>query len=186
MACACQEDTANLVPYLENWVSCRSVTGYDQRVMRPFEPDRVDEGIWVGRAPNTPEDFAYLKDIGITDILSLQTEDEARSIGIRPSVGFRVAGANGMVLHRVPIEDFSHRELARKAGEAADLVQSLREKGRHVYVHCAVGLNRSPTVVATYLGRLRKLGAEDACGLVEHAHPSQPDEEAVRIALLED
>lgn len=185
MPCACQEDTANPVPNLEILVPCEPVTGYDRRVMRPFEPDFVEDDVWVGRAPSTPEDFAYLKDLGITDILTLQTEDEARSIGIRPSVGFRVAGANGLVLHRVPIEDFSHRELARKAGEAADLVQRLRERGRHVYVHCAVGLNRSPTVVATYLGRLRNLGAEDACGLVEHAHPSQPDEEAVRIALEE-
>lgn len=150
-----------------------------------FLPDAVEEGLWVGRAPGTPEDFVLLQNLGVSDILSLQTEEEARSIGIRPSIAFRVAGAHGMVLHRVPIEDFSHRDLADRAAKAVALLRKLRENGRHVYVHCAVGLNRSPTVVAAYIGRTRGLKAEQACDHVEHSHPSQPDIEAVRIALCD-
>ncbi|NOZ01509.1 MAG: hypothetical protein GXP54_06420 [Deltaproteobacteria bacterium] len=151
--------------------------------MNDFEPDAVEDGLWVGRAPRTPEDFAFLSDIGVTDVLTLQTEDEARLCGIRPSIGFRLAGAHGMALHRIPMRDFSRRELTDRLAEAAVLVKKLRDKRRHVYVHCAIGINRSPTVVAAYLALSRGLDAGEACRVVKTAHLSHPDQEAVREAL---
>jgi len=154
--------------------------------MKGFEPDAVEDGLLVGRAPGSPEDYALLADLGVTDTITLQTMEEARSIGIRPSVSFRVAAANRIVEHRVGIEDFSHAELASKAKGAASLVRDLRARGRNVYVHCAVGMNRSPTVVAVYLAVSRGIGYVEACDIVEHHHPSQPDVEAVRLAVDEE
>ncbi len=153
--------------------------------MDDFAPDLVAEGLWVSRAPRGPEDYALIRGLGVEDVLTLQTEDEARSVGLRPDVSFRLAMAHGLREHRLGIEDFSHRDLVERAPEAARLVATLRARGRSVLVHCAAGLNRSPTVAAAYLAWTRGLDAREACARVVEAHPSHPDPDVVaRVARV--
>jgi len=148
-----------------------------------FAPDAVDDGLWVGPAPRTAEDFVLLRGVGVTDVVTLQTEDEARGTGLQPSVAFRLATVHGMVLHRRGIEDFSHRNLAAGLADAVGLVTRLRGAGKRVYVHCAAGLNRSPTVVAGVLAVGKGLSAEQAAETVRAAHPSNPDVKALKSAF---
>lgn len=146
-------------------------------------PDFVAEGLWVGRAPRSPEDYALIRGLGVEDVVTLQTEDEARSVGLRPDISFRLAVAHGLREHRVGIEDFSPRDLEARTPDAVALIADLRARGRTVFVHCAAGLNRSPTVVAAYLAWSSGLDAREACARVAEAHPSHPDPDIVARAI---
>jgi len=153
--------------------------------MDDFTPDPIEEGLWLGRAPRTPEEYALLRDLGVSDVLTLQTEEEARSIGVRPDISFRLALHHGLREHRLPIEDLSPRDLASEGPRAVLRLMELRARGRSVYVHCAAGLHRSPTIVAAYLAVQRGLGGPEACERVRQAHPSQPDEAVVASIVRE-
>lgn len=146
-------------------------------------PDFVAEGLWVARAPRGPEDYALIRGLGVDDIVTLQTEEEARMVGLRPDVSFRLAMTHGMREHRVAIEDLSFRDLLERTPEAVALIADLRQRGRTVLVHCAAGLNRSPTVVAAYLAWSQGLDARAACEHVVRAHPSHPDPDIVARVL---
>lgn len=152
--------------------------------MADFEPREIMEGLWVGQAPSSLEDYQVLRDLGMDDAVSLQTEREARSVGLSPDVSFRLAMAYGLREHRVGIEDYSPSDLAATAWEAVVLVSDLRRRGRKVYLHCRAGVNRSPTVAAACVAWERGLEAGEACDLVIQAHPAAlPDEKAVAAAL---
>ena len=148
-----------------------------------FRPDPIGEGLWVGRAPRSVDEFGVLADLGVQDVLTLQTEEETRDGGLLPLVARRVAEAHGMSLHRVPIADLSPVALRDRVAEAVTVLASLRHRDRRVYVHCALGLNRSPTVVAGWLALSQALDAAEACETVRALHRSLPDEEAVREVL---
>mgnify|MGYP000977396179 FL=1 len=150
---------------------------------RNFTPVAIETGLWLGRAPAAPEDFAMLRDLGVQDVLTLQTEEEASGSGILPSLAFGIAMAHGMALHRVGIPDLSPTALKALAGRAAGLLLDLRRRQRRVFVHCAVGLNRSPTVVAAYLALSRGMDPDDACRYVKDRHRCAPDRDAVEATL---
>ncbi len=156
---------------------------YNARVNEDFKPHRIEEGLWLGRAPLTPEEFSLLHDIGVQDIVTLQTEDEARLGGILPPVATRIVAALGMSLYRMEITDLSAPALKARTPLAAGLVSHLRSRGRCIYVHCAAGMSRSPTVVSAYLVLSQGLSADAACNLVVTLHPSMPDRQAVRSML---
>ena len=156
---------------------------YDCTMERNFDADEVCEGLRVGPAPVSPEEFELLHLLGVTDILSLQPEDEAANNGLQPTVAFRLAAAHGMVLHRIEIEDFARRELIRRLLDAVDLIERLRARGRQVYVHCALGLNRSPTVCAAFLAKEHNVTPEEAVDEVRKNHPSKPDLRAIHDAF---
>lgn len=148
-----------------------------------FTPSLVEEGLWVGRAPRSLEEYGLLAGLGVQDVLTLQTEEEARDGGLLPVVARRVAASRGMGLHRVPIVDLNPASLRARVVEAVAVLASLRRGGRRVYVHCAAGLNRSPTVVAGWLAVSRGLDAHAACTEIRRAHPCVPDEESLRALL---
>jgi atypical dual specificity phosphatase len=146
-----------------------------------IRPDMVAEGLWVGSAPRTIEDFALLQSLGITDVVTLQTEEEALNHGLHPTVAFGLALEHGMSLHRNPIIDFDRNSLLHGVPAARDVIASLLQRGRSVYVHCAAGMNRSPTVAAAVLAADGTLSPEHACRELVRRHPSQPDEGVVRF-----
>jgi atypical dual specificity phosphatase len=148
-----------------------------------FRPDPIVDGVWVGREPRSPEEFALLRALGVTDVLTLIPEEEALDGGIHPQVAFRAAMANGMALHRVGIRDFDHRSMVAGLPRAIATLADLAGRGRRVYVHCAAGMNRSPTVVAAWLARRDGLTAMEAAARVRSLHPCVPDDEALRKVI---
>jgi predicted protein tyrosine phosphatase len=149
---------------------------------RLFSPDKIEEGLWLGSAPLAPEDFKVLKNLGITDVLSMRTEAEDASRGINPTISFRFYTSLNLNAHRVPVEDFNASSLKNAIAHAVSLIESLLSEGRQVYVHCALGMNRSPSVVAAYLGKKHDLDAAEAIEMIRALHPlSVPDAGAVRI-----
>jgi rhodanese-related sulfurtransferase len=146
-----------------------------------FQPDLVDEGIWLGREPRSPEDWAVLAGLGVTDVVTLMTETESLDVGVHPRVAFRLAVAHGMALHRFPIPDASTSALVDRLPAVLAKVQDLVSHRRRVYLHCRHGLYRSATAAAVWLAGKSGAGARAAADEVQRVHaPCLPDEDAVR------
>lgn len=141
--------------------------------------DWIDDGLWVGPAPRSEADYAHLAGLGIQDVLSLQTETEARLCGIPHEDALKMASRHGLTLVRVPIRDFDVRSMAAAVPEAVRVLRDLRGRDRSVFVHCAVGINRSPTVVAGYLALTYRLSGAQACNRVMALHTCAPDRHVV-------
>jgi len=152
--------------------------------LNTIAPDRIEDGLFLGPQPLSPEDFDALRALAVTDVVTLMPEREALSFGIHPAVAFRVAMAAGIAVHRCAIEDFSHKALVTGLPAALDVLKRLRARGRSVYVHCQAGRNRSPTLVAAYVAASRQVTAEAAAAEVCVLHPpSCPDVDAVRAVV---
>ena len=150
-----------------------------------IEPSHVHEGLWLGSCPRSPEDFEVLAGLGVTDVVSLIPPDEAGVTGLQPTVAFRLAVASGLKLHSGAIRDFSHRELAARLPVAVAALSDLLGAGRVVYLHCAHGFNRSPTVAAAWLATARAVDAVVACAQLQALRQCAPDVDAVKAFLRE-
>ena len=56
----------------------------------------------------------------------------------------------GLAFSNIPIEDFNGAELRARLPAGVAELDRLLKQGHTVYVHCTVGVSRSPTVVAAY------------------------------------
>jgi len=148
-----------------------------------FPMDLVAPRLFLGAAPTSLNHFQSVRERGVDAILTLQTEAEAARQGLLPEVASRVASSLGMSMHRMPIPDLDPASLRRLIDNAVLLLDDLLGGGRHVFLHCAAGLNRSPTVAAAWIAWRRDLEAAAACLLVRQSHPSVPDVEAVHRFL---
>ena len=101
-----------------------------------------------GSHPRFDEDFQKLKSEKITAVLSLQTDEDRGASGIE---GERQGALKaGLVFSNVAIEDLNRTELRDRLPASVAELDRLLKQGHAVYVHCTVGVSRSPTVVAAY------------------------------------
>lgn len=136
-----------------------------------FRFHRVDSDLYVGPCPTEPEDSRALTAAGVGALLSLQTDEDLRALGLRWEVLWQGHVGAGLAVERVPIRDFDKRDLAAKVGDAVLAWQRLAETGRPVYIHCTAGLNRSPTVTIAVLASRHGLSLDDAAVRLMAAHP---------------
>lgn len=65
------------------------------------------------------------------------------------------------------------------------IINEAIENNRKVYVHCRNGHGRSPTLIAAYLVRYKKMSVEDAMAFIKEKRPEIHIEE-VQIKAIED
>ncbi len=137
--------------------------------------DEVADGLWVGSYPSTPEFVTTLtQDLGITAIVSVQTDDDLAVLGLNWPAMERFIQAQGIELARVPIRDFDDRSLERGLTEAAQTVHFFRSLDRPTYLHCTAGLNRSPSVAIAYLVAHQDMDLDEALDQVTERRRSMP------------
>ena len=141
---------------------------------------RVLPSLFVGPAPMDDDDFRELKELNITAILSLQTQedDSAGAIEIERNTAIAI----GMTFTNLPVTDFDRLELARKLPECVKTVEGLLAHVDNLYLHCTAGVNRSPTVAAAYLHWSLHWPLEKALEHIETCRNCCPDEVAIRYA----
>ena len=142
---------------------------------RIFSPDWITDNLAVGPTPLGPEDYELLQRMKVSFILTLQEEQELARTGRKADVEFSVAGGFGITVYRVPIREFDGKALLKAMDEAVDTLTQLLGTGSKVYLHCAEGLKRSPTVAAAYLVAATGVSPEEAVDQVTAAHNSMPD-----------
>ena len=147
--------------------------------MIPLHPAQVRPRLFFGGAPQGPPDVDALARLGVTAVLSLQTDEDLAWEGRRWAV---VAGwyADRIIARRFPIPDFSPEALVARLDEALAALAGLLAEGHTVYVHCTAGVNRSPTIVIGHLVRSEGLPLVEALRLVAAARPAaQPYAQAL-------
>ena len=107
--------------------------------------------LFVGTFPKGPVDIDRLQREGVTAVLNAQTDDDMAHWGInwnRMESNYREAGVE---YRRVPVQDFSKDDLRQQLPKCVDVLDELLRGGRTVYVHCNMGVNRSPSIAIAYL-----------------------------------
>jgi protein-tyrosine phosphatase len=137
-----------------------------------IEVARVRPNLFVGNAPQAAEDTALLAAEGVSAVLSLQTDDDLAQSGLRWPQVEAWYSQQDIVARRLPILDFSPEAIVTHMDEALAALNVLLEDGHTVYLHCTMGINRSPTIAIAYLVRTEGLSVAAALDAVLSARPA--------------
>jgi protein-tyrosine phosphatase len=130
--------------------------------------------LWVGRFVR-PKDVKLLQQMGITTVVSLQSNEDLDFYNIRLKKLIETCDEAGIELRRVAIPDFDEDAMAADLERGvAELEAALTPKWAKVYLHCTAGVNRAPTVAAAYLVRTLGIPAQEAYEFIvarRHCNP---------------
>ena len=104
--------------------------------------DRVRDFLYVGG------DYAVLP-AGTTDVVS-----------IGPNYGRKVDPA--IHQHHFELEDDTRENILSIVDDAVDLIENIRRRNGRVYLHCAVGQSRSPSIAMAYIMKYEKKTLKEA------------------------
>jgi len=143
---------------------------------------RLLRNLLIGPAPAAPGDAAALARRGVTAVLSLQTDDDLRTMGLSWEVVGGWYRAAGLDAERVPIEDWSPQAVLTRLPAALAALERLLAEGHTVYLHCTAGVNRSPSVALAYLRRVRREPLGRALARLRRIRPQvQPYPEVLEL-----
>lgn len=118
-----------------------------------FNYNQITPAILLGSAPSTEKEVALLAEQGVGAVLNLQTDADLSYHEISWADLAASYEAHGIRALRHPVTDFDPDALREHLpGCVADLTDLLAQADV-AFVHCNVGMNRSPTTVIAYLHR---------------------------------
>jgi atypical dual specificity phosphatase len=142
--------------------------------------DRIAKNLFVGASLHDAKEIEHLRSLGITAILSLQSEEDTGQQGLEWEKD--TAAAAEMGFRNVPVNDFDTADLQRKLPKCVLALDEMLKAGHVVYLHCTAGASRSPTVAAAYLHWCLAWSLEQALVCVCEARYCSPDAGAIRGA----
>ena len=146
--------------------------------------DLVEPGIFVGSAPQSHIDVERLKQLKITAVINLQSNEDLRDRNtewLDLEASYR---QQDIVVERFPINDFDEIDLGDKVAEPIKHLNTLLGVGHKVYVHCNSGICRAPAVVLGYLCHYQDMSIESGLRQLHIARPvASPYRSAVEKAL---
>lgn len=146
--------------------------------------DLVEPGIFIGSAPQSSVDVARLKQLKITAVISLQSDEDLKVRKIDWSKLETAYNHNDIVVNRFPINDFDEEDLGNRVVEPIKLINELKEAKHKIYVHCNAGVCRAPAAVLGYLCHYQGMSYEAGLGQIRIARPiANPYKNAVKKAL---
>ena len=111
---------------------------------------QVLPGLFVGSHPKTIEDIETLRQLGVTAVLNLQTNEDMISVALLWQPLEEHYKAIPLRLVRMPVKE-EQTEMAAKFARCVSTLSDLIAEGHSVYLHCTAGIARSPTVAIGYL-----------------------------------
>jgi protein-tyrosine phosphatase len=85
----------------------------------------------------------------------------------------------GIAVRRIPVRDFDGEDLRRKLSQCVQALDILLKNGQTVYIHCNVGMGRSPSVAIAYLVWRQSWNLDDAIEHVTRCRSCSPNIEAI-------
>jgi len=138
--------------------------------------------LFVGSFPTSTDDIDRLRREGVTAVLNVQTDDDMAHWGVnwrRLEPYYREAGVE---VRRVPVRDCDKDDLRRQLPRCIEVLDDLLRQGRNVYVHCNMGINRSPSIVIAYLHWVLGWDLEKAADHVMKCRSCDPYLDAIGLA----
>ena len=129
----------------------------------------IADGLVIGAYPLDADDVGMLEWLGIDRILNL-VEDEEYRAGERDIVRSALARAQ-IEEFRLGLTDYGGLPAAELEAAVQEVCQWLDE-GKHSYVHCRAGWQRSAAVAAGIIAVRRDLSIDDAIAYVHERKPS--------------
>ena len=106
----------------------------------------------VGACPRSAADVARLLETGpVGAAISLQTDTDFERLALDWQALADLYRRHGIAAHRLPIVDFDAADLRRRLPAAVALLDELLAAHPRVFLHCNLGMERSPTVAVAYL-----------------------------------
>ena len=136
--------------------------------------------LFVGSCPTNTDDINHLKvDYGITAILNLQTDHDFDYCELDWGRIESRCNELGIAVRRIPVRDFDGEDLRRKLSQCVQALDILLKNGQTVYIHCNVGMGRSPSVAIAYLVWRQSWNLDDAIEHVTRCRSCSPNIEAI-------
>ena len=131
----------------------------------------IEENLAGSGKPTTKNEFNWIISQGIQSVVTM-TEDALPAHWVSGTVEY---------LH-VPTPDLTAPDLERLDG-AVDFIHEQIKDGRAVMVHCAAGLGRAGTVLASYLVKYAGYTAESAITEIRAKRPGSIQSEVQELAV---
>ena len=166
------------------WVINGCVQKTDANFFKDFYINEIrDQNIFIGSYPIDDQDIRDMKDIGITAVLNLQTQDDIAERGYSWAKMQQLYQQKGIksAIH-YSIDDYNEDEHIKKTFAAAQYLNDLvNSKNNKVFIHCSSGISRASTVVLCYLALYKKVPcwrSIDQCDelLLKYHHVSTPNQ----------
>ena len=128
-----------------------------------------------------------VRDLKVTAVLCLQSDEDFKTYHLPINEIREACKLNGISWVQCPIIDFDPEDMARGIHEPVDALNELLSSGERVYVHCTVGICRSPATVVGYLHKYRGMSLDAALELVKLNRPiANPYMSALKIAFSQE
>jgi len=147
-----------------------------------MDVNQILPNLFVGSYPESPEDIDRLCRDGITAVLNAQTDEDMVYCGVNWSRLESYYREVGVEVRRVPIMDYEHDDLQRKLPRCVEVLDELLEAGHTAYVHCNMGINRSPSIVIAYLHWILGWDLDKAADHVMECRSCDPYLDAIELA----
>ena len=148
-----------------------------------MDVSQILPNLFVGSYPVSPEDIDRLRrDFGVTAVLNVQTEEDMAYWGVNWYRLEPYCRKVGVEVRRVPVRDFDPDDLRRNLPKCVEVLDELLSQGHKAYVHCDMGVNRSPTIVIAYLHWIQGLSLDKAADYVMKCRSCDPYVDAIQLA----
>ena len=139
--------------------------------------------LFVGSSPESVDDVDRLRDEhNVSAVLCLQTEEDFEYLELDWEPLEARYRELGMELRRVPVRDFDEDDLRKNLPACVAVLQELLDAGHTVYVHCNLGVGRSPSVAVAYLHWIQRRPLDEAAEHVYGCRNVSPNLRAIRLA----
>lgn len=126
---------------------------------------KINEHIGLGPYPYY-EEINSLSDKGYKAILNLQSAEDMERLGYHPAAYEEICNLVGIAYRTSPIQS-QERLSPSECLLAVNVLNTLIENFKSVYIHCSEGVTRSPVVVILYLHLSKKYDLWKALKMVK-------------------
>ena len=146
--------------------------------------DLIQARVYVGSGPNSKEDIARLKELKVSAVISLQTDEDMHSRNVDWQALQNWYQESDISVQRFPIKDFDEADLEQNIAQPIQTLNHLLSNSHRVYIHCNTGVCRAPAVVLGYLCHYEGMTVGAALQQIQIARPiASPYRTAVKNAV---